>query len=422
MSSHLPEKKTYAVCTNQLGSEYKELLADYDKRKVSVFYQKKFALLTTADKKLSDDFTCKTGWSKGLAGGAFLGGAAASFAVAASTAAIVPVIGWITAGVLAGIAIGYALYQIFTAPKCSGALGNISSQWKLYHPKVYYNKNNALLSCSILQCGEGGVLLPFLSKNLANKAAQSIANNNRVDIGLGVIVSGVSGFGMAELLLAGNVQALVISLLIGNYIIPPSASWVGDTYANIYRDKRYTEIETAMGEKKEDKAFMDYILGAANPKDDTQKVIKNSNEIIANMKANGVSKAAIAAFEKSVVEAKRTGSLSNKESVQVLADIKKGKYGTEAQKIFTNKSGNARGMHTEKNYDKAGKAEHEKIYLNRCNSAKNLGSGGITVLGIVQPFISAVLNKRSLLLAKEAQEKEAEKEKTNSITVVSADY
>lgn len=261
MSSHLPEKKTYAVCTNQLGSEYKELLADYDKRKISVFYQGKFALLTTADKKLSNDFTCKTGWSKGLSGGALIGGAGLAIAPAATTAvsallsiagaaSVVPFAGWIVGGAIALFAIGYALYQISTAPKCSGALGNISSQWKLYHPKVYYNKNNALLSCSILQCGEGGVLLPFLSKNLANKAAQSIANNNRVDIGLGVIVSGVSGFGMAELLLARNVQALGISLLIGNYIIPPGAAWVGDTYANIYRDKRYTEIETAMGEKK----------------------------------------------------------------------------------------------------------------------------------------------------------------------------
>ena len=73
MSSYLPEK-TYVVCTNQTGNDYRELLADSEKRNVSVFYRDKRAFLTIIDKKLNEDFTCKTSWSKGLAGGAFIGG------------------------------------------------------------------------------------------------------------------------------------------------------------------------------------------------------------------------------------------------------------------------------------------------------------------------------------------------------------
>lgn len=429
MSSYLPERKTYVVCTNQLGSGHRKLLADPNRRKVSAFYQKKYPLLTTVDKKLDDDFTCKSSWSKGLNVGALGTGAGIGIGTsvammsAAASVSWIPFAGWIVGGALAITAVGYALYSALTAPKCSGALGHISSQWKLYHPSVYYNKHNALLSRSVLQCGEGGVLLPFLSINVAYKVSESIARNNKWDVGIGVVVSGLGGFGMAKLLLAGNISALGISLIIGNYIIPPSAEWAGNAYADVYRDQRYKEIEEAIGQKKEEnKTYMDYIMASANPIDDTQTIIKNSNEIIANMKAHGASEEAIAEFEKSVAEAKRTGTFTNEKSSKVLVDIKEGKYGEKAQNIFKNKNGTTTGMHTEKSYDKAIREEQMKMGLNKVNSLKSFGNGSITILGIAQPFMSAIFNKRSILLAKEAQEKELEIENSNAISVVSSNY
>lgn len=445
MSSYLPEN-TYVVCTNQTGNDYRELVADSEKRNISVFYQENRALLTIIDKKLNEDFTCKTGWSKGLSMGAF--GAVAGIGVGVGAAAIaptigamlgsaavasaVPVVGWVVGGAIALAAVGYALYKIFTNPKCTGALGNEASQWKLYHPKVYYNKYNAILGCSILQCGEGGILLPFISQTAAANAASTIGWNNKADIGLNVVVNGLAGYGLGW----GAVTSFTspgafitfisgtgLAIYLGENVINPSAQWVGDRYADQYRDKRYDEVQTSVGKKPApDKGLLDYVMGANNPATNISNMVDNKKQIVEAMKANGASKEAIANFEASVAEAQRTGTLSNPESKKVLSEIKKGTYGSDVQDIFTNKSGNARGMHTQKNYDKATQMEQDKIQLNKYKSLKEAGKGAGSLLAIAQPFISAIFDRRALINAIEIQEAADMEDSSNSISVITTDY
>ena len=437
MSSYLPEK-TYIVCTNQTGNDYRELLADSEKRNVSVFYQENRAFLTIIDKKLNEDFTCKTGWSKGLSAGSFLAGMGVGIGTgaaalgAALSVSWIPVVGWIVGGAIALAAVGYALYNIFTTPKCAGALGNEVSQWKLYHPRVYYNKYNAILGCSILQCGEGGILLPFISQTAAAKAASTMGWNNKADIGLNVVVNGLAGYGLGY----GGVNSFAsigsftmfasgtgLAIYIGENIINPSAQWVGDKYAEGFKSKRYDEVRTSVGKKTEpDKGLLDYVMGANNPATDIGNMIENKNQIVEAMKANGASKEAIANFETSVAEAQRTGTLSNPESAKVLSDIKKGKYGSDVKDIFTNKNGNARGMHTQRNYDKATQIEQDKIQLNKYKFLKEAGKGAGSLLAIAQPFISAIFDRRALINAIEIQEAADMEDSSNSISVITTDY
>ncbi|WP_295812478.1 hypothetical protein [uncultured Apibacter sp.] len=444
MSSYLPEK-TYVVCTNQTGNGYRELLADSEKRKVSVFYQENRAFLTIIDKKLNEDFTCKTGWSKGLSVGTFRAGAGIGVGVgaaaiaptigamlgSAAVASAVPILGWIVGGAIALAAVGYALYKIFTNPKCIGALGNEASQWKLYHPKVYKNKYNAILSCSILQCGEGGILLPFISQTAAAKAASTIGWNNKADIGLNVVVNGLAGYGLGfsvmgiETIGGGIMFALSTGLAIylGENVINPSAQWVGDKYAERYKSKRYDEVRNSIEKKPApDKGLLDYVMGANNPAKDISNMVKNKNQIVEAMKANGASKEAIANFEASVAEAQRIGTLSNSESAKVLSDIKEGKYGSDVKDIFTNRSGNARGMHTQRNYDKATQMEQDKIQLNKYKSLKEAKKGAGSLLAIAQPFISAIFDRKVLIKAIEIQEAADAEDFSNSISVISTDY
>ncbi len=430
-SSYLPEE-TYVVCTNQAGNSYRELQADREIRQVSVFYKNKRAFLTKVDKKIDDDFTCKTGWSKGLSATAFIGGAGVALGMAAA-AATVPVIGWIVGGAIACYALYVGIKAILNNPKCSGALGNQASQWKLYHAGVRFNKHNAILSCSILVCGEGGVLMPFVSKTAAQNAARAIGWNNKTDIGINFIANGLAGFGLGKgalavkgfysafMFIAGTGSAIVI----GKTVINPSAEWVGNKYAESQADDRYREIQEAQGKPPtEDKGLLDHIMDANNPVEDTQNVIENKNKIIENMKANGASKEAIASFENAVSEAERTGTFgkNNPSAQQVLKDIKNGKYGSDIKDIFTNKSGDIRGMNRQGNYDRATQLEKEKISARRWQSLNQAGKGAATIFGILQPFISSIFDKEALIKAKEHQETKEEEDARNGISVISTNY
>ena len=433
-SSYLPEE-TYVVCTNQVGNSYRQLVADKKARQVSVFYKDKRAFLTNVDKKLLDnnDFTCKTGWSKGLAKGAFLGGSslAVGMFAAAATSAVVPVIGWVVAGALAIAAIGVALYSILNNPKCGGALGNPSSEWKIYHKSVKFNKHNAVLSCSILICGEGGVLMPFVSQTAAQKAASSIGWNNKMDIGLNTVVNAFAGFVLAEgaVAITGIYSACMffggtgLAIYLGKEVIQPSADWVGEQYANPYRDKRYNEIEKAIVEKEEEKDLLDHVMDANNPIEDGYDVIGNASAIRQALISIGASKEAISSFDSAVAEAKSTGTFGkdNPKAQQVLKDIKSGKYGADAQNALNGKRG-ATGLHTQKTYDKITQLEKEKVKLNKYKTLQQTGRGSATILGILQPFISAIFDKRALIKAKEIQETKDEENAKNGINVISTNF
>ena len=74
MSSYLPDK-TFVVCTNQLGVEYKQLTLSKNRTAKSVkLGSQQRVFLVKLDKNLTSDFTCKSGWSSG-AGTAAVGAA-----------------------------------------------------------------------------------------------------------------------------------------------------------------------------------------------------------------------------------------------------------------------------------------------------------------------------------------------------------
>ena len=430
-SSYLPEE-TYVVCTNQVGNSYRQLVADKKARQVSVFYKDKRAFLTKADKKLLDnnDFTCKTAWSKGLSESAFVGGVGVALGIAAASMTV-PVVGWIVGGVIAIGAIAYAIYQIATSPKCSGALGNEASKWQIYHTGVKFNKHNAVLSCSILVCGEGGVLMPFVSQTAAQNAASSIGWNNKMDIGLNTVVNAFAGFVLAEgaVAITGIYSACMFfgvtgfAIYLGKEVIKPRADWVGEQYANPYRDKRYNEIEKAIVEKEEEKDLLDHVMDANNPIEDGYDVIGNASAIRQALISIGASKEAISSFDSAVAEAKSTGTFGkdNPKAQQVLKDIKSGKYGADAQNALNGKRG-ATGLHTQKTYDKITQLEKEKVKLNKYKTLQQTGRGSATILGILQPFISAIFDKRALIKAKEIQETKDEENAKNGINVISTNF
>ncbi|MFV0531587.1 MAG: hypothetical protein ACK5MD_09120 [Flavobacteriales bacterium] len=433
-SSYLPEE-TYVVCTNQIGNSYRQLVADDKARNISVYYKDKRAFLTKVDKKLlkGNDFTCKTVWSKGLSESAFVGGVGVALGIAAASMTV-PVVGWIVGTAIAIGAIAYAIYQIATSPKCSGALGNKLSQWKFYHTGVRFNNHNAILSCSILVCGEGGVLMPFVSEKAAEKAASSIGWNNKVDIGLNTVVNAFAGFVLAEgaVAITGIYSALMyfggtgFAIFLGKEVIKPSADWVGEQYANQYRDKRYNEIEEEIIKKEEEKDLLDHVMDANNPIEDSHNVIGNASAIRQALVSVGASKDAISSFDSAVAEAKKTGTFGkdNPKAQQVLKDIKSGKYGADALNALNALNGKrgATGLHTQKTYDKITQLEKEKVKLNKYKTLKQTGRGSLTILGIFQPFISAVFDKRALIKAIEYQETKEEENERNGISVISTNY
>lgn len=355
-SSYLPEK-TYVVCNNQASMEYRELLADSDMRAVSVYYKYKRAFLTKVDKKLCSDFTCKTAWSKGLSRSAFVGGVGVGLGIAIASASV-PVIGWIVGGAIAIGAIAMAVYEISNAPKCSEALGNSVSHWSIYHQNVKFNQHNAILSCSVLFCGEGGVLMPFVSKTMAQKTAKYIGSMNFIDISINVVVSGFAGYFLGKsggkALLGGLgpflmfVQGTGLGIYIGQKI-ESTAQGIGDMYGDWKGNDRYDKIAKSRIESSSSEDMLDHIMKSSEPHEDIMKIKNNSAQIIQAMKANGESTKAIKAFEAAINSAKTTGSFgeNNKVAQEVLSNIKQGKYGEQIKSNFTNTKGNSRGMHTQ---------------------------------------------------------------------------
>lgn len=421
-SSYLPEK-TYVVCNNQASMEYRELLADSDIRAVSIYYKDKRALLTKVDKKLCSDFTCKTAWSKGLSRSAFVGGVGVGLGIAIASASV-PVIGWIVGGAIAIGAIAMAVYEISNAPKCSEALGNSVSQWSIYHQNVKFNQHNAILSCSVLFCGEGGVLMPFVSKTMAEKTAKSIGRMNIADISINLVVSGLSGYAVGSLQGVKEFFMFVAGIGIGKMIIEPSADWVGEQYGYLQGNDRYDKIAKSRIEPSSQEDILDDIMKSSNPAEDIKDIKNNSAQIIQAMKANGESQQAIRNFEAAINSAKTTGSFgeNNKVAQEVLSNIKQGKYGEQIKSNFTNTKGNSRGMHTQSNYDKSINQNTQSIRANRWKSLTESRKGAMTILSILQPFVSSIFDKQTLIMAIEQQETMEEQNAKNSISVISTNY
>ncbi len=194
MSSYLPNERTYAVCTNQIGLDNEIFVIHPDLRiNATVNWEEIRPLLTRVDRKLKDEFTCKTCWSSGLGTIAFGAGVITGLAVAA-TVATVPVIGWIVGGAIALGCLAYGLWKLFTTPTCNQMIECEESQWILFHPDVTFDKHNAIIKTSMLKCKEGGIIMPFISEAAAFDAALKVGLCNFADLSLNVVASFFSGY------------------------------------------------------------------------------------------------------------------------------------------------------------------------------------------------------------------------------------
>ena len=400
MSSFLPEK-CYVVCTKHMGLGYRQLERAGGQRAefTVVFRAGQKPWLTREDKKLSEDFACKTQWSSPVALASFGAGLGTAVALGAAFGWI-PVAGQILLGVLAVAAIGYAIYSFFAnRTKCSDRLASPASQWVVFHQTVTFNGFKAINKRSILQCQEGGSLLPFISESLAAEAARSIGLNNLADVGINALATYVSGlfFGLA---FTGVVPALsaaaqfIGGMFFGCFVIKPATEFQeskmregseagGEMYENMNREPNPSE--DVLGPDTE-----------YNPLD--VMVYQEVRDIRRLAIKNGATKAQIAQLDGALRAGERNGSYSPEKTPEmrpVIENIKNGVYGDSVRRKFTNRSGNMRGMNRRANYEKAVSAKKEVVRVRRIAQAQRGGKVAGNVLQLIQPFASTYFSEKA---------------------------
>lgn len=444
MSSYLPDK-TYVVCTNQLGIEYKQLTLSKSRTETTVqLGSQKRMFLVVLDKNLTEDFTCKSGWSSGAGTAAVGVGIVAGLAVAATVAAV-PVIGWIIGGAIAAYCLYSGIKQMMQSPTCSQMIGYEESKWINYHPTVRFDsskvslkeKHKALVKNSILKCKEpGGMLLPFISESSAKQAAEAIGYNNRRELATNaaagfltgfLLGTGIGGAGVAAGTGFLGMSAPTLSVLsttgaflgwtaaghyvITPYVFTPATTWTSENIAQLEgTSSSYDTIKGEAYSKPTGQQWDSIPDPAAN--NDTLQTLYGVRQ---NMVENGASKQQIAEINKAIAEAQKAGTykVSEVPAVKtVFENIRNGKYGDSVKEIFTNKSGTGTGMNRQANYDKAGNLKQESIRANNQENIKNLKSA--TAL-VVAPFISSYFGNEALRLGAQIYDQDA----TNSIKVTS---
>lgn len=450
MSSFLPEN-CYVVCTKQMGSGHRQLVRAGGQRAefTVIFRAGQRPWLTKEDKKLNEDFECKTQWSSPVAFGAFGAGVATGLAVGVALGWI-PVVGQIILGVIAVAAIGYALYSFFSNKvKCSERLASPASRWIVFHQTVTFNNFNAVNKRSILQCQEGGSLLPFISESLAAQAAQAIAFNNRMDIGINALATYVSGmfFAFAAIPAGGAGASLALTsrallgasgqfafgMFVGKYVINPLTEIEGE----MLRDNIYDDTGEIYDDMNQD-AARDGRNGLANfipdfeksqldgvdpstewnPGDVTQ-VVRDLRMLREIAIKNGASRQSIEQLNEAIRSAENNRSLSPKKNPamrQVVENIKNGTYGKDVQRMFTNRSGNMRGMNRRANYERAINRKNEAINRRRTPQRNAQGRTVGNLIQIFQPFISTFFSER----ARAAAARYAEQDLANDAGFVAA--
>jgi hypothetical protein len=449
MGSYLPDK-VFAVCTNQLDTEYKQLTIDNELRlapnqTVQLGSQSR-VFLVKLDKKLTADFTCKSGWSSGAGTVAFGAGVLAGLAVGLAIGTV-PVIGWIIGGAIligtAAIALG--AWMIAESPKCIQMIGYEESKWVMHHQTVRFDSKNvedkskhlALVKNSMLICKEpGGVLLPFISQSLASQAAKAIGDNNRTEMGWGIAAGVISG-----LMLGGGfglpaIKAYVIWMGVGHYLVNPGARIFGGVTGKVLGNETYDTIKDNAYEDPEWWEDFGKDEGRENFSEDAKKInpndeynlpddwegVKGLTQILDLMKKNGASKDDIGKLNAAIERARANGgSLAmskNPEMKEILIKIKAGEFGEEVRAIYKNKNGKMTGKNTKSSIDKSISSKKGNIRAN--NKASRIkgfkGIGG--AIQIVQPFIGAFYAETAVRLAAEIFDQDTR----NSIKVNAKDY
>ena len=392
MSSYLYEGN-YVVCTHHVGTGYRKLQIDRNRRAQSsvLLGGKVKVFLVEVDIVIDEDFKCKTQWNSVVSNAAFAGGFAGGGLVAAAAIGLaIPGPGWVVSAVCVGIiaigAIGGALYGYFTnKKKCSDLLGSVGSSWQLPNPTVKFDGHSALTKRSFIQCQEGGQLLPFVSTKAADDAAMAIFYRNGGEMTINAIVAGVGGYAFATgfgtvVAATFTVTSFIGSYAIGNAVMPglikgqnnlirneSNYEGVDNYYQEMNRSSDRLNKAIANGDLEVDEKYTD----ASNLYGDQPAAIVNEtwspyndNSMTNNKKAKGV-------YDKAIENSKNKVSNSQANNPELAEQMKKDK--------IVNSSGDRRGTLNEKTFNKQSKSYNSKI---RWNKAKN----AFSIASIVAPF------------------------------------
>lgn len=190
---------------------------------VTTFHQDDKILLNIRDKNAEVTFGCKLPTQLAttfLAFGAGLLGGLASVVVAALL--VGTPIGWIAIGIGAIIAvacIGAGLYHTVKAVNhiCTGPMQ--SGMWMLPHSSVEFDGYPAITQAAMLSCGNGGIVKPFLTLALAQKAGESISDKNYWEVGINGVISFFAGyFTGTGFFAAFAVESAAVSIL-GRFVV-----------------------------------------------------------------------------------------------------------------------------------------------------------------------------------------------------------
>lgn len=430
MGSYLPDK-VFAVCTNQLGTGYKQLTIDNELRPTAnqtvKFGSKGRVFLVKLDKKLTDDFTCKSGWSSGV-GTAALGASMLGGLSVALSLSLIPVAGWVAGGLLAVGCVIWGIFQIAKSPTCSEMIGYEESKWVMYHQFVRFDSSNvnlkekhlALVKNSMLICKEpGGVLLPFISESLARNAGKNIGHMNQLNMGLSTAVMAFTGFMFGLGFGWAAIAQFAVWSGVGYAFITPVVNEFGSFTGDLFGNETYNKI------KENSYQNISYEKDPTEIKPtDNYDIVGGIMDLTGLFKLkkllveNGASKNDIAQINEAIKTAQNNGGSmlpsKNPQMKEILSKIKKGEFGQQVKDIYTNKRGNMQGKSTETNARKAISSKKMDVFENRKSAAKGIGAP----IQLLQPFVSAAIAESAVVLGAEI----FDQDNNSSISVLSQDY
>lgn len=434
MSVYLPEK-TYVVCTHHSGGGYRQLEVNKDLREQTsvILKSKDHPFLVITDKKIDSDFACKTQWNSVVSYAAFTGaGAAGILTGAIAVGLLVPGPGWVFSAICIGVVAGAAIIggivgYFMNKTKCSERLGTPNSVWILAHPTVYFDGYQALNKKSILQCQEGGTLLPFISESAASDAASAIGWWNKAEIGLNGVASAFDGYELGLLLFTGGPGAVALQFAItyalGQYVINPltevqsdyiqSESEWGDaeTYKNINNDKLIEETiksnEENYGYEKTEKEEKFWTPGdlenpisinhEGKPAGDLTDIYTNSRDGYQNNESRRV-------FNQAQQNAQDGISNSAENNPRLHQQMNR------HRDLYSNRSGNRRGTNNPTRHANSSREMRTRMRAN----GKGIAKGVFTLSA---NFVANWFNE----MAREVASKYAMEDVTNSISVNAKD-
>ena len=422
MSGYLASGETYVICTNAIAGSSRQLTVVSCRRDnlTNVKWGSKGkVLLVDVDTHISQDFPCQTKWnsivSKTLERG-FMG--IGILAGAAMVGMMIPGPGWLVAGVCVGIVAGAALLGaweggLFDTAKCQCNKLLNPCFWEHAHQTVKFNKKLAITHYAVLHCKEGGVLLPFPSKDAADAAAAVIRNWNIVNMSLNGIVSAAGVFFTGSGLILKPIPTL-IGLAVGTIIdkkfgadlfaLATSAESYGlralnesddnQIYKNMNRDGTSEDLNPNITLKKDnntpDSGFSSWLPST---------ILSSQKQFKVDFKGQS------STLNNAIANSQQGGSnAGNQDITNIMKDYR-------YRSIYTNSSGNHRGMNNPSRHTTAmGRANHLATWDKYSSIAEKMT--------FVSPFISTFIQEEVRVIAAD----KALKGVADSLTIYSQKY